>query len=97
MHKAKETDIYQAILKTAKSYFIQYLEEEFYLYAQEGQYLIQLWVAHMLLEFGNPSQKLAAKLLAIIKSYSSDYSASGYTLNPAVAQQETEWLHNYLK
>jgi hypothetical protein len=97
MPQAKANPGYQRIIAAANWYFKQSREEDFYLYVQEGQYLIALWVAHMLLEYGKPTPTLREKALGIIKRYSYSYTSPGYTLNLVIAQQEDWWLDNYLK
>ncbi len=88
---AADNASYQRLVKAARQWFDAGKQEEFYQFAQEGQYFIQLWVAHMLLEYGAPSAVLTAKALAIIRQY----AAPDYTLNVCVAQQEAQWLIDY--
>ena len=93
MPQATKSLGYQRLLQVAKLQFDAGKEDEFYQYAQEGQYFIELWVAHLLLEHGAPSADLAVKALAIIRRY----AAPHYRLNEDVAQQEVRWLAEYRK
>ncbi|HEV3413407.1 MAG TPA: hypothetical protein VG101_13075 [Puia sp.] len=77
---------YIKLVEIAKEYFSNNEYEYFAGFFQEGQYFIELWAAHMLLEYGRPNQKLASFSLAIIKKYSHSQ------ISPDVAEQETSWL-----
>ena len=55
----------------------------------EGQYLIELWTAHLILEYGQPSLNLRKRCLDEIIKYSDN------SLSPKVAEQEKQWVENY--
>lgn len=62
---------------------------EFYQYAIESQYLVNLWTAHILLEFSSPPIGIEEQCLEIVIRYSNS------RLNKKIAQEETEWLKSY--
>ena len=81
------TKEYLALVEIAKKYFIHNKYEEFSYFFQEGQFFIQLWAAHLILDFGNPYPDLTRRCLTIIKRYSNNPLA----VNAAL--EETEWLN----
>ena len=52
----------------------------------EYQYWVDLWTAHLLLEYGQPNESLAKKCLQIIKKHSDT------PIDPELAAQEKDWL-----
>jgi hypothetical protein len=56
----------------------------------EGQYLIFLWTAHMIVEYGHPGNELMTTAIKTIISYSDN------PLRPDVAEEEREWLKSNL-
>ena len=88
---AKEKDGYKTLIQIAKSYFDKGFYEEFALYFMEGHYFIQLWTAHLILEYGQPTEELKMMCLDEIKKYANS------TLSPDVALMEKQWLEKYLK
>ncbi len=52
----------------------------------EGQYLVQLWTVHFILEYGTLDQELTKVCLEEIEKYSE------IELLPVVAIQEKDWL-----
>jgi hypothetical protein len=80
---------YKILIEIAQLYFEKNLLEEFATYLMEGQYFIQLWTAHLILEYGNPDEKLKELCLNEIKNYSDN------PLAPEVAIQEEKWLKEY--
>jgi hypothetical protein len=80
---------YKVLIEIAKLYFEKKLLEEFATYLMEGQYFIQLWTAHLILEFGNPDEKLKELCLDEIEKYSDN------PLAPEVAIHEKKWLKEY--
>ena len=89
--KHAENASYQRLVKVARHWFDAGKEEEFYQIAQEGHYFVQLWVAHLLLDYGAPSVALTAQALAIIRRY----AAPDYTVDEVVAEHEAHWLLVY--
>ncbi|MET4073008.1 hypothetical protein [Hymenobacter sp. UYCo722] len=85
------------IIGIAQRYFEGGREAEFFQLAQEGHYFINLWAAHMLIEYGKPTPELQAKVLDIIKFHSATYCTPGNTVNRVVAQPEDQWLDDYYK
>ncbi len=85
----KQTKGYIILRDIAQSYFYENQYEDFEGYFMEGQYLIQLWAAHLVLEYGKPTEKLKQKCLEEIRKYSKS------TLAPKIAEQETNWLEAY--
>ncbi len=83
------TEGYQFLKELAQSYFDSNSYDDFEGYLMEGHYLVQLWAAHLILEYGNPSEELKQKCLSEIKKYAEN------VLNSKLAAQETAWLKNY--
>ena len=79
---------YKRIVNIAKEYFKKDEYIEFAGFFQEGQYFIPLWAAHMLLEYGSPSEGLIEASINVIKRYSDN------PLAPDVAGEERDWLKN---
>lgn len=52
---------YKTLVEIAQSYFDRGLDEEFSNNFMEGQYLIPLWTAHLILEYGKPTNQLIEK------------------------------------
>jgi hypothetical protein len=84
-----DTEGYKSIVAISKSYFKAGKKDEFMKYFQDGQYFIQLWAAHLLIEFGNPSEIEMMSALRIIINYTEN------PLAPEVAIQEKNWLNEY--
>lgn len=72
----------------AKEYFKKGQYKEFAGFLQESQYFIDLWTAHLLLEFGDPPKELVSLALRTIIDYSNNPLAN------EVADEETNWLRN---
>ena len=60
--------------------------EFFSFYFQEGQYFVDLWTAHIILEYMEPDKTLKEQSINIIRNYSTS------TFSPEVAIEEQEWL-----
>jgi len=88
---AKEKTGYKILVEIAKSYFDKDLYDDFALYFMEGQYFIQLWTAHLILEYGQPNEELKKRCFDEIEKYADN------DLSPKVADQEKEWLITYGK
>ncbi len=82
---------YERLLKTAKYFFDNNLLNQFSEFLMEGNYLVQLWTAHFILELGKPDLILRQQCLTEIKKYADK------SLIPEVASQEKKWLDNYFK
>jgi hypothetical protein len=82
---------YERLIQIIKVYIENNLVEKFSEYLQEGQYLIQLWAAHLILEYFKPDESLKLKCIAQIVKYSEN------PLEEEVALQEKVWLLNYYK
>jgi hypothetical protein len=81
-----EKEGYKKVIYYAQEYFISFKYEDFAGFLMEGQYLIPLWAAHMLVEYGKPNKELMIISLNTIKEYSNNILA------PVVAEEEKEWL-----
>lgn len=80
----------EELIKIAKSYFKDSREEDFMRVMAEGQYNIQLWAAHLMLEYGNLSKRQTEFCLYHIKNYANS------PFSKKVAFEETRWLEeNY--
>jgi len=88
---ARETEGYQKLVRFAKSYFDTNKYDDFAAFLQEGQYFINLWTAHLILQYGQPNETLKQMCLKIIRQYTDN------PLAPDVAIEEKIWLDNYLK
>lgn len=89
--ETKNTDGYKLLVDIAKTYFLSGQTERFSDNFQESQYLVNLWTAHLIIEYGLADKSLTNKCLTIIKDYSTT------PLNETLAKEETIWLHNYIK
>jgi hypothetical protein len=85
---SKELKEYKALIKIAKTYFDNNLYDEFAMNFMESQYLIPLWTAHLILEYGKPNGDLKQKCLQIIRIYSDN------PLAPEASIEEKIWLDN---
>ncbi|MBK0384526.1 hypothetical protein I5M32_16310 [Pedobacter sp. SD-b] len=81
---------FKKLIDIANLYFQNDRQDEFAGYLMEGQYFVQLWTAHLIIEFGKPNKELKKRCLEEIEKYSES------TLSPEVAIQEKNWLKNYL-
>lgn len=61
----------------------------FAIFFQEGQYLVQLWTAHLIIEDLNPSDELKKNSLFVIQEYSDN------PLVPKVSEAEKLWLKKF--
>jgi hypothetical protein len=82
---------YKAIVDIGKEYIENNQLEEFSFFFMETQYFIPLWTAHIILEHGNPEDKLKKECLDIILEYSE------HPINDAISRKEKEWLKANLK
>jgi hypothetical protein len=85
----KQNKGYLILKEIAQSYFTENQCEDFEGFLMEGQYLIQLWAAHLILEYGTPTEKLKQRCFEEIEKYSKN------TLSPKIAVQESNWLVYY--
>jgi hypothetical protein len=86
---SKNKDGCKSLIEIAQSYFAENKEEDFAGYFWEYQYCVNLWTAHLILEYGQPDKKLIEKSLEIIERYSDS------ELDPELASQEKSWLDKY--
>ena len=87
---SKRLPDYDFLVSMAKDYFLNNDEYAFSQFFMEGQYLIDLWTAHLILEYGKPSFHLKEECLEIIKKYSTS------PLNESVAKEESDFLKSYI-
>ncbi len=91
----RESKEYKLLVEIANLYFKNNLHDNFAGYLMEYQYLVQLWTAHLILEFGNPDDNLIKVCLNEIIKYSKT------PLDLTLAKEETKWLNDnksrYLK
>ncbi|HMH33195.1 MAG TPA: hypothetical protein VK543_09215 [Puia sp.] len=80
---------YRKIVKIAEEYFKNNEYKEFAEFFQEGQYFIPLWTAHMIVEYGNPSNKIMKSAISVILEYADSPFAT------EVAKEEKQWLKDY--
>jgi hypothetical protein len=85
---SREKEGYKKIVAIAKDYFNRGDYKEFSGFFREGQYFIALWAAHMIIEYGSPSNDLRIEAIDVIKKYSDN------PLAPEVAEEEREWIRN---
>lgn len=81
-----EKEGYKKIVLLSQFFFKNDKYEDFLGYFMEGQYLISLWAAHMLIEYGDLNKKLGVIAMNKIKTYIDN------PLAPGVATEEQEWL-----
>jgi len=77
---------YEALVEIAKDYFMKGEIEKFAKFFQEYQYSVNLWTAHLIIEYGNPNKKIKGDAFEIIKRYSIT------PLNVELAKEEMAWL-----
>ena len=77
---------YQTLIEIAKKYFEKGEIEKFSSFFQEFQYNVNLWVAHLILEYGQPNELIKFEAIEIIHRYSS----SPFDLT--LAFEEKQWL-----
>lgn len=82
---------YQTLVDIAKIYFKKDQQRDFSQFFMEGQYLIDLWTAHLILEYGQPDNDLKKESLEIIKSYSKT------PLDESLANEEKVFLESYIR
>jgi len=87
---SKDSPGYKTLQLIAQSFFDEEKHIDFAGFLMEAQYFVDLWTAHLILEYGNPDKKLSEECIAIITEYSTS------TLNTEVAIQERNWLNKYL-
>lgn len=78
---------YIMLIAIAKEYFKNEEYDEFAGFFMEGQYFIQLWAAHLILEYGSPTEDLKIRSISVIKKYSNN------PLAPEVAKEERQWIN----
>jgi hypothetical protein len=86
---AKPSKGYLILKGLAESYFAESNYEEFEQFFMEGQYLVQLWAAHLVLEYGDPTEELKNRSLEEIAKYSTS------PLSTRIADLEANWLKCY--
>lgn len=84
--ESKSKEGYKKLVNIANEYFKYDKYEIFAGFFQEGQYFIQLWAAHLLIEYGKPSQDIIKSAIGIIKDYADNSSS------PEVSKEEQQWL-----
>lgn len=81
---------YETLIEIAKEYFRRGKIDSFSNFFREYQYCVDLWTAHLIVEYGNPDKKLKKEALEMIKLYSVT------PLNKDLAREEKQWLDIYL-
>ena len=89
--QSKDTEGYTALVQIAKSYFDANRYDDFAGNFMEGQYFIDLWAAHLMLEYGQPNERQKEQCLEIIRRYTDN------PLAPGAAIEEKIWPDNYQK
>lgn len=77
---------YKKLVDIAKCYFKSNDYEGFAGYLMEGEYLVSLWAAHLLLEYGYPNSNLKRVALDTIKDYAENSVLS------KISQEESKWI-----
>lgn len=72
--------------KYALDYFKNGKTDIFIDYMQEPRYFVQLWVAHLILDYAQANAEVNQRCIAEIKKYSKS------PLTPEVAKEEMLWL-----
>jgi hypothetical protein len=89
--QSKDTEGYTALVQIAKSYFDANRYDDFAGNFMEGQYFIDLWAAHLMLEYGQPNERQKETVLG---NYQKIYRQS---TAPGAAIEEKIWPDNYQK
>ncbi|MDC9722078.1 MAG: hypothetical protein PSN34_04805 [Urechidicola sp.] len=84
-----DEDGHQALIEIAKEFLEKEGANSFSGFFREYQYCVNLWTAHLIIEYGNPNEKLLKKSLEIIIRYSTT------PLNKDLAREEKKWLNDY--
>ena len=79
---------YQKLVEIAKEYFKKGELEIFSGFFQEYQYIVDLWTAHLIIEYCNPNELIKKQAIEIIELYSTT------PLDKNLANEEKEWLIN---
>jgi hypothetical protein len=87
----KTTEQYQRLKKIVTIYFTENKLDDFAGFLAEGHYLVQLWTAHFIIEYGDPDLNLKKSCIQLIKEYTDN------PLAPDVAEQEKLWLDHYYR
>ena len=74
------------ILEIGKNYINEFGFERFSYFLSEGQYLVALWTAHIILHIVNANVKIVKDSIDTIKEYADNL------LNLKVSKEEQEWL-----
>jgi hypothetical protein len=77
---------YRTLVRIAKSLINERGVKEFSDFFMEGQYFIDLWTAHIILDFGNADQELREECVKVIRKYSES------RLDERLAREEASWL-----
>lgn len=85
-----EEEGYKALVAIAIEYFDKQKENEFIGFFQEYQYNVNLWTAHLIIDYGKPNRIIIDQALEIIERYSET------PLDEELALEEKKWLNNYL-
>ena len=80
------TEEYLKLAEIAKAFFKEGKIEEFSGFFREGHYFVQLWAAHLILEFGQPANSLKKQCIDIIIEY------SNHPIDHTIAVEEQNWL-----
>lgn len=86
---SKNLEGYKKLVAVAKTYFENNQLDNFADYFQEYQYAVNLWTAHLIIEYGQPDNRLLNRCLEIIESYSDT------PLDETLAKEEKKWLDNF--
>ena len=84
--ESRNTDGYKRLVELAHEFFSGGKLDEFAGFFLELQYSVNLWTAHLIVEYGNPNQILFGDCIEIIKRYSTT------PLDEELAKEEKEWL-----
>ncbi len=85
MLKSKDKDVVE-LIKIAKSYFADGRLNDFSQFLRYDRYLIELWVAHLIIEFAEPGSALKSISLERIVTYAT------LSENVELSSLESDWL-----
>ena len=80
---------HQMLVDIAKQYFNKGEIEDFSGFFQEHQYNVNLWVAHLIIEYGQPDDQMKKEALKIIERHTET------PIDKELAKEEKEWLAIY--
>jgi hypothetical protein len=67
--EAEQSDGYRRIVEIAETYFSAGMYDAIVQYLSEKRYMVQIWSAHIILQYGSPQADLKCKCISIITDF----------------------------